>query len=224
MLDLSQEIIDKLEEPLDPSLVATRKGRGGKTLSYLEGYVVIEQRQPRYSGMATGTWGYRVVETEENKFGCKATVEFYLHGKLVSRDVGYNDFAFSNDRPGEMDAAIYDTAYKGAVTDGMKRAMRIMGAQFGNSLYGGESAPPPAQAAAPAMPKPFAGKPDTPAPQSGTVCACGKNKRAQYDVCFECNQKRKATQYEPTQPSQTQETRQPPPPPDYDPQDQTGGW
>ena len=36
---LTQDIIDKLEEPLDPELVATRWD-GAK---YLEGYVVIEQ-------------------------------------------------------------------------------------------------------------------------------------------------------------------------------------
>ena len=50
---------------------------------------------------------------------------------------GFVDFPFASGKFGEMTGAIYDTAYKGAVTDGMKRCMRIMGAQFGNSLYGG---------------------------------------------------------------------------------------
>ena len=61
------------EEPIDPSLVATRWD-GAK---YLEGYVVIEQAN-RIFGL--GNWGYRVIEENENSVGCKATVEFWLFG------------------------------------------------------------------------------------------------------------------------------------------------
>ena len=63
-MNLPQDIIDKLEEPLDPSLVATRWD-GAK---YLEGYVVIEQAN-RIFGL--GNWGYRVIEENENSVGCK---------------------------------------------------------------------------------------------------------------------------------------------------------
>ena len=211
---LTQEMIDKLDALLDPTLVAKHPHHG---FSYLEGYVVINQANIIFG---RGNWGYRVVDESENKVGCKATVEFYLFGELMSCDVGFNEFSFSRDAPGVMTGRIYDTAYKGAVTDGMKRAMRMLGAQFGNSLYEKDSTPPKQDAPARAMPQPFGD--DVLA--TDTVCACGKNKRAQYDVCFACNQKRKATQYEPSQPSPPQETGQPPPPPDYDPQDQAGGW
>ena len=34
----------------------------------------------------------------------------------------------------------HETAYKGAVTDGLKRALRTFGDQFGNSLYGDQHA------------------------------------------------------------------------------------
>ena len=221
-MNLEQDIIDKLDALLDPTIVATHP-QGYK---YLEGYVVIDQANEIFG---QGQWGYRVVEIDENKIGCKATVEFYLFGELVSRDVGFHEFSFTKEAPGVMTSRIYDTSYKGAVTDGMKRAMRMLGAQFGNSLYEKDSTPPKQAASqAPAMPKPFPQHEDAPRQASDTVCACGKNKRAQYDVCFDCNQKRKATQYEPTQPSPPQETRQPPPPPDYDPQEEAGrnggGW
>ena len=105
-MNLEQDIIEKLEDPLDPSLVATRWD-GAK---YLEGYVVIEQAN-RIFGL--GNWGYRVIEENENSVGCKATVEFWLFGELVSRDRGFVDFPFASGKFGEMTGAIYDTAYKG---------------------------------------------------------------------------------------------------------------
>ena len=222
-MNLEQDIIDKLEEPLDPSLVAHREGGRGMQLAYLEGYVVIEQAN-RIFGY--GNWAHRAVSVAPVRgangepLGCEATVEFWLFGEHISTDQGFTPFISS-----VVNADMYDMACKGAVTDGMKRAMRMMGAQFGNSLYGGESAPTQ-QAPSPTPPKqPWAPVPaGTPTQASDTVCKCGKNKRSGYEVCFECNQKRKVAQYEPSQPSPTQETGQPPPPPDYDPQDQTGGW
>ena len=165
---------------------------------------MINQANMRYSASDVGAhWVVSVDPTRGpsgDPIGCHAVVEFWLNGEHVSTDVGFTPFAFRRDSD-TVTADMYDMAYKGAVTDGMKRAMRIMGAQFGNSLYGGESAPQRQDApaphpmvsgppAAPAMPKPFAGKPDTPAP-SGAVCACGKNKRAEYPLCYTCNQARR---------------------------------
>ena len=31
--------------------------------------------------------------------GCKATVEFYLFGELISSDVGFNEFSFAKECP-----------------------------------------------------------------------------------------------------------------------------
>ena len=196
-MNLPQDIIEKLEEPLDPSLVATRWD-GAK---YLEGYVVIEQAN-RIFGL--GNWGYRVIEENENSVGCKATVEFWLFGELVSRDRGFVDFPFASGKFGEMTGAIYDTAYKGAVTDGMKRCMRIMGPQFGNSLYEKDSTPPKQPASQPPPPPawvptaddPYTGKSDEPTPQGGSVCACGgtigqKSDGSYFEACWKCNEKRR---------------------------------
>ena len=206
-MNLSQEIIEMLEEPLDPSLVATRWD-GAK---YLEGYVVIEQAN-RIFGL--GNWGHRVIEESENSLCCKATVQFWLFGEHVSTDKGTGEFAFAKtgEMAGKMTSAIYDTACKGAVTDGMKRAMRIMGPQFGNSLYGGESAPPKQATSPPhpmvsGPPSPpttwdstledrYTGQPDEPAPQGGSVCACGgtigqKSDGSYFEACWKCNERRR---------------------------------
>ena len=40
---LSPAVTQKLSEPLDPSLVSRRKGRGNRSYSYVEGRTAIEQ-------------------------------------------------------------------------------------------------------------------------------------------------------------------------------------
>ena len=47
----------------------------------------------------------------------------------------------------EETAEGHDTALKGAVTDGLKRALRSFGDQFGNALYGDGNADSPASSA-----------------------------------------------------------------------------
>ena len=198
-MNLEQDIIDKLEEPLLTRLWSRHDGMRRSTS---KGYVVIEQAN-RLFGL--GNWGYRVIEENENSVGCKATVEFWLFGELVSRDRGFVDFPFASGKFGVMTGAIYDTAYKGAVTDGMKRCMRIMGPQFGNSLYEKDSTPPKQPASQPPHPMasgppppqqppddPYTGKSDEPARQGGSVCACGgtigqKSDGTYFEACWKCN-------------------------------------
>ena len=89
-----------------------------------------------------------------------------------------------------------------------------MGTQFGNSLYGGESAPaskqtapqpPHPMASGPPSPPPaweptaddpYTGKSDEPARQGGSVCACGgtigqKSDGSYFEACWKCNEKRR---------------------------------
>ena len=54
-------------------------------------------------------------------------------GALPRTDIGVHPVAEDN-----LDG--HDTAMKGAVTDGMKRAFRSFGCQFGNDFYGDQSA------------------------------------------------------------------------------------
>ena len=58
-----------------------------------------------------------------------ATVRVTVPGSPSRTDVGFHAVA-------EETAEGYETAYKGAVTDALKRALRGYGEQFGNSLYG----------------------------------------------------------------------------------------
>ena len=148
-----------LGKPIEPSLVSQRKGRGGKSFDYLEGHVVIAQAN-RIFGY--GGWGYelvgdvtlRRVETVDSQtgevkvsLGYSAPVQVTVAGALPRTDVGVHPVTEDN-----FDG--HDTAMKGAVTDGMKRAFRSFGVQFGNSFYGDQpsaSAPQPERVPAPSQ-------------------------------------------------------------------------
>ena len=141
---LSPAVTQALAQPLDPALVSQRKGRGGRVFDYLEGHVVIDQAN-RIFGY--GGWGVELVgdvtlrriETVDGKTGevsvslaYSAPVRVTVAGALPRTDVGVHPVT-------EDTADGHDTAIKGCVTDGMKRAFRSFGGRFGNSLYGDQS-------------------------------------------------------------------------------------
>ena len=91
-----------------------------------------------------GGWGYELTgpvefresESVDPKTGetrhvraYAATVRVTVPGSPSRTDVGFHAVA-------EETAEGHETAYKGAVTDALKRALRGYGEQFGNSLYG----------------------------------------------------------------------------------------
>ena len=148
---LPPAVTQALKEPLDPSLVSQRKGRGGRFFDYLEGHAVIDQAN-RIFGF--GGWGYELVgdvtlrriETVDKQtgevtvsLGYSAPVRVTVAGALPRTDLGVHPVTEEN-----FDG--HDTAMKAAVTDGMKRAFRSFGVQFGNAFYGDQttaSAPQP---------------------------------------------------------------------------------
>ncbi len=136
---LAPTVAQQLDAPLDPSLVAQRKGRAGHTFPYLPGRVAIAQAN-RLLGY--GGWGYdlvgevtpRDITTRDAQTGAvehatayTATVRLHVPGVPPRTDVGFQVVA-------EESAQGHETAYKGAVTDALKRALRTLGAQFGNDL------------------------------------------------------------------------------------------
>ena len=141
---LSPAVTNALSQPIDPALVSQRKGRGGKVFDYLEGHAVIDQAN-RVFGY--GGWGYELVgdvtlrriEAVDSQTGeitvsqgYSAPVRVTVAGALPRTDLGVHPVAEDN-----LDG--HDTAMKGAVTDGMKRAFRSFGCQFGNAFYGDQS-------------------------------------------------------------------------------------
>ena len=145
---LPPAVANVLGQPLDRALVSQRKGRAGRTYDYMEGHAAIDQAN-RIFGF--GGWGYelagdvtlREIETVDTKTGevkrthvYSAPVRVTVPGAPPRTDIGFNAVAEDN-------ADGHETAIKGAVTDGMKRALRSFGVQFGNGFYGDQPAEEP---------------------------------------------------------------------------------
>ncbi len=138
---LAPVVSDALAQPLDPALVSQRKGRGGRKFDYIEGHTAIDQAN-RIFGF--GGWGYeligdvtmRQIESTDSRTGevtrsaaYSAMVRVTVPGAPSRTDVGFQAVT------GEP-ADGHETAFKGAVTDALKRALRSFGDRFGNGLYG----------------------------------------------------------------------------------------
>ena len=138
---LPPAVTAELARPIDPALVSQRRGRGGKTFSYIEGHVAIAQANTIFG---FGGWGVelagdvtlREIETVDPATGevtrtlaYSAPVRVTVPGAPPRTDIGFHAVT-------DETADGHETALKGAVTDGMKRALRSFGDRFGNSLYG----------------------------------------------------------------------------------------
>lgn len=130
------EIAADLSNPLDSKLIAIRPRDKRR---YLEGWNAINQanRIFGYDG-----WGTEVLNVDFKEISrldretgevvqiglYAATVRVTVTGWAPKTDIGVGLTAGAS-----PDA--HETAYKGAVTDGLKRALRQFGPQFGNELY-----------------------------------------------------------------------------------------
>ena len=138
---LPPAVVNALQQPLDPALVSQRQGRANRWYDYIEGHTVIDQAN-RIFGY--GGWGYELVGDVSLRriekvdvstgqlrvtFAYSAPVRVSVNGAPSRTDIGFH--IVTEDTPEG-----HDTACKGAVTDGLKRALRSFGDRFGNGLYG----------------------------------------------------------------------------------------
>jgi DNA repair and recombination protein RAD52 len=141
---MRSELVQRLDAPVSPDRVATRRGGRGGTLSYLEGYDVIDTGNSLFG---YGNWDHQLIRCwhEERVYFAIVRVTVRLQPAVAGgpvevvvkedlgiaiAEIGRED---TRDTPASPDAI--ETAGKGAVTDGTKRAFRHFGNQFGNSLY-----------------------------------------------------------------------------------------
>jgi len=137
---LPDKVAALLAQPLDYALVSERELRDGRLIQYVEGWAVINQanRIFGYDGWGAEVVGevvYRPLSLVDPLTDgtaavgmCTATVRVTARGCPPKADVGC---AFVADETPEA----HEAAYKGAVTDALKRALRHFGDQFGNGLY-----------------------------------------------------------------------------------------
>ena len=138
---LNPAVVNALDQPLEQSLVSQRQGRGSRHYDYLEGHTVIDQANKIFG---YGGWGYELAgdlslrriekidaRTGEVKvsYAYSTPVRVTVNGAPPRTDIGFH--IVTDDNPEG-----HETAAKGAVTDGLKRALRSFGDRFGNGLYG----------------------------------------------------------------------------------------
>jgi len=129
-----------LAQPLDHALVSEREARDGRLLQYIEGWVVINQANrifghDGWGAEVVGNVAYRPMSLVDSVTDAPAAVGMYsatvrvtARGSPPKADVGCGFVA-------EETPEAHEAAYKGAVTDALKRALRHFGDQFGNGLY-----------------------------------------------------------------------------------------
>lgn len=135
---LNEEQISLLEKPLDWSRVKYRQGGGGKSLAYLEGHDVIEAANRIFR---PGSWGFTTLETTlEQLAGASGQPLLVYYVARVCLEVE-GCKPITEEGMGEVNAkslfsfAEHEKGRKGAITDALKRALRVYGNQFGLPLY-----------------------------------------------------------------------------------------
>lgn len=148
-----QEIQPLLKAALAPERIYQRDGGRGRTLSYIKGHDAINTMNLIFDEDGWETDNdipimdaqipYQNSKGQEKTsvfYKCRVSVTFHMldhEGSVYSRthtDVG---IGISSD----LDPQSMETAIKDSVTDGLKRCLRKLGNQFGNSLYDTENSP-----------------------------------------------------------------------------------
>jgi len=125
---------------LDSSRIKSRS-KGNVSLSYLEGFDVIETANKIFG---YGNWDYNITSLtqvsqelnhNQNNIICyKAVVNVTVHDLTHSKSVTREDVGFGTGIAKTL-ADAHEGGAKEAVTDAIKRTLRSFGNQFGNSLY-----------------------------------------------------------------------------------------
>lgn len=138
------EIIKKLNENIPREDVSTRSAGGNRTLSYLEGWYVINRLN---EVLGQGNWQYETVKLEKvfegsatNSMGKTGRAVSYLATIQLTADVDGKVIQFSDVGAGKgidygngLEAD--ESAAKEAVTDGLKRCAKNLGMSMGLALY-----------------------------------------------------------------------------------------
>ena len=124
----------------DSSRIKSRS-KGNVSLSYLEGFDVIETANKIFG---YGNWSYNISKLEQvsqelnhnqNNIICyKAVVNVTVHDVTHSKSVTREDVGFGTGIAKTL-ADAHEGGAKESVTDAIKRTLRSFGNQFGNSLY-----------------------------------------------------------------------------------------
>jgi DNA recombination protein Rad52 len=126
----SESILAELGQPIDVNRVKQRKGASDKMLSYIEAYDAIDTANRIFGFEGWSHTVRNIVRYPENKM---FTAQVDVTARIGERVVVHGDVGVGihkSDKQEEIEKAV-----KEAASDGIKRALRAFGAQFGNELY-----------------------------------------------------------------------------------------
>ena len=132
--------IEVLNKELDSNRIKIRE-KGNVSLSYIEGFDVIDTANLIFG---YGNWSYLISKLEQvsqeqnhnqNFVVCyKAVVKLIIKDENHTKSISRQDVGFGTGVSKTL-ADSHENAGKEAVTDALKRTLRSLGNQFGNSLY-----------------------------------------------------------------------------------------
>lgn len=151
-MNRNEELLKELNAPIPRAAVSEREaGFGGRTLSYLEGWYVID-RLNRVFGQ--GNWSYAAdvslirFDELEKDYGQKKQKFFSAHYmakvKLrvnienkegITLPVEFSDYGYGDGTDRAIPGKAHELAIKESVTDGLKRCAKNLGMSMGLALY-----------------------------------------------------------------------------------------
>ena len=136
----NEKQVEILNQEISINRIKSRQ-KGNITLSYLEGFDVIETANKIFG---FGNWNYTITSLEmvsqevnqnQNNVVCyKAQIKILVHNETHTQEVVREDVGFGTGIAKTL-ADSHEGAAKEAVTDGLKRALKSYGNQLGLSLY-----------------------------------------------------------------------------------------
>jgi recombination DNA repair RAD52 pathway protein len=152
------EQIELLNKPLEKSEISYKEGN-----AYFPSHLAITRANKIFGA---GNWGYHITSPFEmidtGKTTKNGSIIYIISVQITLEVMGCKPITDIGDcEANGTTAPALSMARKGAVSDGVKRCLRVYGAAFGLELYEKELKPAQAQPA-----KPAANKPDQPAAQA----------------------------------------------------------
>lgn len=132
-------LTELLQKALGPEFISTRKGAGGKELSYLDGHDSIYLANKL---LGNDKWSDDITMDSVNsrKEGDKWIVDATATVKVTVRwasgeSTTHGDVGYGGGKPRQTISEALEGAIKEAVTDARKRALKNFGEPLGNCLY-----------------------------------------------------------------------------------------
>lgn len=137
------ELQKELDKNIPESVITTREGVGGKSLSYLEGWYVIDSLNQK---IGQGNWCYSVQQLTKvyegslkNNYGEIFSTSYIatvsLTAEIDGKNVYFSDVGYGDGSDKKSPGKAHELAVKEAVTDGIKRAAKNLGRSMGLALY-----------------------------------------------------------------------------------------